>query len=117
MRPTQARQEATNLTSLNLFTACGSHYLLREVMGMSGKSEAIGMHKTSMPLEILIDEKEYSMGVWKYTRTAHDPELENFTQNILDAFRVLEKAVNARKNITIPKELCHEQLVKLAEWG
>jgi hypothetical protein len=106
-----------NLMSLSLFTACGSRYLLQEVMGMSGKSEAIGMHKMPVPLEIVIDEKQYNLGRWQYPRTAPDPELETFTLEILRIFRILEKAVIAYKELTLPMELCQEQLVNLAEWG
>ncbi len=86
---------------------------------MSGISRAVSRQIIAPLLEIDIEEDTYNIEGQQqpFGRTATDKVLENFTDGVLESFRVLERAVNKEKRITLSAELCHEQLVELAGWG
>jgi CHAT domain len=84
---------------------------------MSGISSAIQPQTMASFLPIVIDEKQYSIPWFAYDRSATDPELLNFTENVLKCFRKIEKAVKTTSSLTLDPDFGQKQLVELAKWG
>lgn len=67
-------------------------------------------------LEILVEKDTYSIGRWKFPRP-DDAVLEMLTEEILDEFAHLRRAVIANDSLQLDAELCNKHLAALAEWG
>lgn len=67
-------------------------------------------------VEILVEKEHYFIGRQRFTKPS-DKELEVFTDEILDIFGTLRRAVNRTGSIKLDEQFCQEQLVRLAEWG
>src|SRR5437868_1611145 len=84
---------------------------------MSGISSPIPISRAGPLLEIAILGDTYNIGPKIFERTATDKELELFTDEVLDAFGKIEQAIKSAKSVTLPPQLCQQQLSKLAGPG
>ncbi|NER30227.1 MAG: hypothetical protein F6J89_22035 [Symploca sp. SIO1C4] len=83
---------------------------------MRGVGSPVSRQPASSCLEIVVEQDYYSIGRWRFSRPA-DKILEMLTDEILDCFGGLRKVVNNNKSLKLDPDLCHQYLVKLAEWG
>src|SRR5947208_10211274 len=84
---------------------------------MSGISSAIYSQAMAPFLEIIVDEKEYSIGRFKFKREATNSFLLECTLQVLKVFQQLEWMINKQKSIDIDEDTCNKQLATLATWG
>ncbi len=77
------------------------------------------MQLTNSLLEIDLGEDTYNIEGQRqpFHRGVTDEELENLTDGVLESFHILEQEVKRVKSVTLSKDLCRQQLVKLAGWG
>ena len=83
---------------------------------MRGVGSPVGRQPASSCLEILVEKDYYWIGRWRFSKP-DDKVLEMLTDEILDCFEGLRRAVNKEKSLKLDPQLCHQYLVKLAEWG
>ncbi|MEQ8540957.1 MAG: hypothetical protein RIB93_26320 [Coleofasciculus sp. D1-CHI-01] len=84
---------------------------------MGGISSSIPTQTKFFPLEILINENTYRISISDFDRTAPDTVLLNFTKNVLQTFKEIERTINKTKQLQLmPAERDH-YLIKLAKWG
>ncbi|OYD89878.1 hypothetical protein CDG77_17855 [Nostoc sp. 'Peltigera membranacea cyanobiont' 213] len=83
---------------------------------MRGIGSPVGVNLTSSCLEIIIDKDYYSIGRWSFPKP-DNKVLEVLTEEILDCFDALRITVNKEKSLALDADLCHQYLIKLAEWG
>lgn len=83
---------------------------------MRGVGSPVGRQPASSCLEILVEKDYYSIGRWSFSKPA-DTVLEMLTDEILNCFEGLRRTVNKEKSLKLDPQLCHQYLVKLAEWG
>lgn len=67
-------------------------------------------------LDILIEKDTYSIDRWNFPRP-DDAVLEVLTEEILNEFAHLRRAVIANESLQLDAELCNKHLAALAEWG
>ncbi|WP_017314038.1 CHAT domain-containing protein [Mastigocladopsis repens] len=85
---------------------------------MSGISSAIRHQTMASFLPIVIPkENYYNIGWQKFKISASDEELLKFTNNVLESFWRLEKAINQAKSIKLDAETCQQEMKELAKWG
>jgi CHAT domain len=83
---------------------------------MSGIANPVTISRTQPCLELVVEKDSYSIGRWKFPRPS-DPTLEMLTEEILNSFDRLRRAVIDSKNIKLDAELCNKHLREIAEWG
>ncbi len=85
---------------------------------MSGISSAISHQTMASFLPIVIPKENYYNIDWhSFKMSATDEELLKFTNNVLESFWRLEKAINQAKSIKLDAEICQKEIKELAKWG
>jgi hypothetical protein len=82
-----------------------------------GISSSIPAQSEFFPLEILITENAYRISISDFSRTATDTLLLNFTKNVLQTFKEIERTINKNKQLQLTTEERDRYLIKLAKWG
>ena len=79
-------------------------------------SPVMGRQRVIPRVEIVVEKEQYFIGRHRFAKPS-DEELEVFTDEILDIFGTLRRAVNRTGSIKLDEQFCQEQLIRLAEWG
>ena len=83
---------------------------------MSGVASPVSSREIQNSLEIVIEQDRYWIGRWDFPRP-DDAVLEMLTEEILDSFNRLRRAVISTESIKLDADLCHQHLRIMAEWG
>lgn len=83
---------------------------------MSGIASPVTNPDIHNALEIVVEKDKYWIGRWDFPRP-DDAVLEMLTDEILNSFNQLRRAVIDAKSIKLDAELCQKHLQVLAEWG
>lgn len=84
---------------------------------MSGVSSAVQPQIMASFLPITFDENQYRIAWFNFERSTTDQELLTFTENVLNCFWRIERAIKASGSLTLDPDFCQQQLVELAKWG
>jgi len=68
---------------------------------VGGISSSIPTQTKFFPLEILINENTYRISISDFDRTAPDTVLLNFTKNVLQTFKEIERTINKTKQLQL----------------
>lgn len=83
---------------------------------MSGVASPVASSGIHTCLEIVVEKDSYAIGRWQFPRP-DNAVLEMLTEEILNSFDRLRRAVIDANSVRLDADLCHQHLRALAEWG